>query len=88
MKKLLLLTAMAVCVSVVLATPSLPGTFPPPPPWAGHTLIVTKELIEMLALTFIACTTIGRWAGLDFFVHALVTGRCCSSKSKGNTDAS
>ena len=67
-------------LSVVLSQPALPGIFPPAPPSAGHNLFVTKELIEMVALAFLATTCVGRWAGLDFFIHRLITGRCCSPK--------
>ena len=67
-------------ISVVLSQPALPGIFPPAPPSAGHNLFVTKELIEMVALAFLATTSVGRWAGLDFFIHSLITGQCCSSK--------
>ena len=46
-------------------------TYPPPPPSAGHTFIVTKEVIEMLALLVIALTPAGRWAGLDYIGYGL-----------------
>ncbi len=42
-----------------------PG-YPPPPPSAGHTFLVNKEVIEMLALLVIALTPAGRWGGLDY----------------------
>ena len=66
-------------LSVVLATPALPGIFPPDP-GPGHSLFVTKEMIEMFALLFLVTVPAGRWAGVDFFIHSCITGRCCSSK--------
>jgi uncharacterized membrane protein YphA (DoxX/SURF4 family) len=58
--------------SIVLAQPAWPTIYPPLPPSAGHSLIVNKELIEMLAMLALAATPVGRWAGLDFFVHSLL----------------
>ena len=76
-------------LGVVLAQPAYPGVFPPPPPTAGNPIFVTKELLEMLVLCLLAVTTAGRWAGLDFFIHACLTGQCCSrSKPKGTEHAS
>lgn len=57
--------------SVVLAQPAWPGLYPPLPPSAGHSLVVTKEFIEMLAMLALAATPVGRWAGLDFFIHSI-----------------
>ena len=57
---------------VVLAQPDWPGIYPPPPPAAGRTFIVGKEFIEMMALFMLATTHVGRWGGLDFFVHHLL----------------
>lgn len=56
-------------LSIVLAQPDWPGLYPPPPPAAGRTLLIGKEAIEMLALFALATTRVGRWGGLDFFVH-------------------
>jgi uncharacterized membrane protein YphA (DoxX/SURF4 family) len=57
---------------VVLAQPAFPGVFPEPHPSAGHALFVNKEVIELLAMLALACTPVGRWGGLDFFIHHLV----------------
>lgn len=57
---------------VVLAQPAYPGVFPAPHPSAGHALLVNKEFIEMMALLALAATPVGRWGGLDFFVHHLL----------------
>jgi len=57
---------------VILAQPAYPGVFPAPHPSAGHALIVNKEFIEMIALLALAATPVGRWGGLDFFIHHLL----------------
>lgn len=59
--------------AVILAQVAWPGYYPQLPPSAGHSLIVNKEVIEMLALIALAGTAVGRWGGLDFLVHHLVT---------------
>lgn len=60
-------------VGVVLAQPAWPLLYPPAPAPAGHSLIVNKEFIEMLALLALATTAVGKWAGLDFFIHQWIT---------------
>ncbi|MBI1903824.1 MAG: hypothetical protein HYS13_22195 [Planctomycetia bacterium] len=55
--------------AVVLPQLAMPSTFPLPPPTAGHNLLVTKEMIEMLALVLLAAVPSGRWGGLDFFLY-------------------
>jgi uncharacterized membrane protein YphA (DoxX/SURF4 family) len=37
-------------------------------PMEGHYLFVNKNLIEAIALAMIACSGVGRWAGLDAFL--------------------
>jgi uncharacterized membrane protein YphA (DoxX/SURF4 family) len=50
------------------------------PPWPGvienpmaegHYLIVNKNLIEIIALLMLATSGVGRWLGVDAFLHAL-----------------
>lgn len=60
-------------LSVIIAQPALPWIFPQPHPSAGHAFLVNKEFIEMLVLFFMATTRVGRWGGLDYFVHTLIT---------------
>lgn len=45
------------------------------PPWVSGaiTALFPYQLAEFLALLVIATTAVGRWAGLDFFVHFLIT---------------
>ena len=54
---------------VVLSQPSYPGVYPLDPPQLGHALLVNKDFVEMIALLVIASTRLGRWTGLDFFLH-------------------
>lgn len=48
-------------------------------PEAGRTY---DQLLEMLALSTLATTAVGRWCGLDFFIHYLLVRPCCSAKGK------
>jgi uncharacterized membrane protein YphA (DoxX/SURF4 family) len=58
--------AVFLLTAVILPQLVFGPSYPPPPPSAGHTFIVNKEVIEMLALLVIALTPAGRWAGLDY----------------------
>jgi uncharacterized membrane protein YphA (DoxX/SURF4 family) len=54
---------------VVMSQPAWPTIYPPDPAVIGHALLINKDFIEMVALLIIATTAVGRWGGLDFFVH-------------------
>ncbi|HVA48526.1 MAG TPA: DoxX family protein [Pirellulales bacterium] len=56
-------------LSIVLAQPDWPGLYPVPHPSVGHSLFVNKEFVEMMAMFALATTHVGRWGGLDFFIH-------------------
>lgn len=56
-------------LSIVLAQPDWPGLYPPPHPSVGHSFFINKEFVEMMALLALGTTHVGRWGGLDFFVH-------------------
>jgi uncharacterized membrane protein YphA (DoxX/SURF4 family) len=45
------------------------------PPWIPGTMTTLFEyqLVEMIALLALATTAVGRWGGLDFFLHFLIT---------------
>jgi uncharacterized membrane protein YphA (DoxX/SURF4 family) len=45
------------------------------PPWVAGTIttLFPYQLVEMLALLALATTAVGRWGGLDFFLHFLIT---------------
>ncbi len=60
-------------LSLVLAQPPLANLFPPPHPSAGAQWIVNKEVVEMMAMFALAFLPVGRWGGLDFFVHNMIT---------------
>jgi uncharacterized membrane protein YphA (DoxX/SURF4 family) len=42
------------------------------PPWVSGTVDTYNQVVEMLALLALATTTVGRWAGLDYFIHLLL----------------
>ncbi len=69
----------AFLLSIVMSQPELPWVYPPAPPSAGRALLVNKEFVEMMSLVVLGTTPVGRWGGLDFFVHHLLkrlrTGR-------------
>ena len=56
-------------LSIILAQPDWPGLYPSPHPSVGHSLFVNKEFVEMMAMFVLATTRVGRWGGLDFFIH-------------------
>lgn len=58
--------------SVLLSQPPWPTIYPPAPTAMGHALLVDKNFVEMVALGLMATTVVGRWGGLDFFVHRFV----------------
>jgi uncharacterized membrane protein YphA (DoxX/SURF4 family) len=62
----------AFMLNVVLTQPAWPGLYPPDPAVVGHAMLINKDFIEMVALAVIATTAVGRWGGLDYFVHNLV----------------
>ena len=67
---------------VILAQPALPYVYPPPHPSAGHSLIVNKEVIEMMVLVALMMLPVGRWGGLDFFIHHGIMQKLFPPKTK------
>lgn len=53
-----------------LAMPPWPGV--PEAPGPEHSLIVNKNLVEVLALLAIAALPTGRWLGLDAWIHRFI----------------
>jgi hypothetical protein len=45
-------------------------------------LFVTKEFIEMMCCLVLATTPVGRWGGLDFFIHNLLVRPFLVKKDK------
>jgi uncharacterized membrane protein YphA (DoxX/SURF4 family) len=56
---------------VVMTTWPWPTVYPPEPPVVGHALFIGKDFIEMIALLVVSSTAVGRWGGVDYFVHYL-----------------
>jgi uncharacterized membrane protein YphA (DoxX/SURF4 family) len=57
---------------VVMTQPAWPLIYPPDLPQLGHALLINKDFLEMISLLVIASTAVGRWGGLDHFVHYLI----------------
>jgi uncharacterized membrane protein YphA (DoxX/SURF4 family) len=55
------------------------------PFWASESQPTFNQYVEMFALLTLATTHVGRWGGLDFFVHRLIWAR---QDAKGKTDES
>ncbi len=66
---------------VVLTQPAFPTIYPPDPHVVGHSLLINKDFIEMLALLVVAATRAGRWGGLDVFVSRWIIRPFFSRKS-------
>ncbi len=56
-------------ISVLLSQPPWPSIYPPAPPVVGHALVVDKNFVEMVAVFALAALPVGRWGGLDYFLH-------------------
>jgi uncharacterized membrane protein YphA (DoxX/SURF4 family) len=67
------LSAAAFLAMIYLSMPPWPG-LPPNPKAEGHYLIVSKNLIELIACLVIATTPSGRWIGLDALFRRAETG--------------
>jgi len=56
-------------INVLLTQPPWPTIYPPAPAVVGHALIVDKNFVEMVAMVTLATLPVGRWGGLDYFLH-------------------
>ena len=54
------------------------------PPWLSDSLPTYPQLLEMLTLVTLATVPVGRWGGLDFFLHSLFRRTCCTAKGKSH----
>ena len=72
-------------ISVLLTQPPWPGIYPPAPEVVGHSMIVDKNFVEMIAIFLLAATPVGRFGGLDFFIHTWLT-RPFFSRRRAKTD--
>lgn len=52
-----------------------PGIHPPLPDVVGHFMIVTKDMVELLACLVLAAMPAGRWGGLDYFLYHYLGGK-------------
>lgn len=62
----------AFLISVLLTQPPWPAIYPPAPAVVGHALVIDKNFVEMVGLLLLATTAVGRWGGLDYFLHRWV----------------
>jgi uncharacterized membrane protein YphA (DoxX/SURF4 family) len=67
---------------VVMTQPAWPLIYPPDLPQLGHALLINKDFIEMTALLVVASSAVGRWGGLDYFVHVWIVEPFLSKKLK------
>ena len=58
----------AFLVNVVLTTYPVPGVYPEIPSMVGNFMFVSKDVVELVAMLFLASVPAGRWAGLDYFL--------------------
>jgi len=65
----------AFLVAVLLTQPPWPTIYPPAPDVVGHALMVDKNFVEMVAMLALACLPVGRWGGLDAFLHRWIGRR-------------
>ncbi len=65
---------------IVATQPAWPLIYPPASPEIGHALLINKDFIELIALLVISTTAVGRWGGLDFFLHHLFVKPFMSKK--------
>ena len=76
----------AFLVNVILTTYPVPGVYPEIPPMVGNFMFVSKDVVELLALLFLAFVPSGRWGGLDYFLWNYggkqICGLFCSSEEK------
>ncbi len=68
MLSLCLVGGAAFLVNVILTTWPVPGVYPPLPSAVGNFLFVSKDVVELVAMLFLASIPAGRWAGLDYFL--------------------
>jgi uncharacterized membrane protein YphA (DoxX/SURF4 family) len=67
---------------VVMTQPAWPTIYPLDLPQLGHALLVNNDFIEMVAPLVIASSAVGRWGGLDHFLHYLFVEPFLSKKLK------
>jgi uncharacterized membrane protein YphA (DoxX/SURF4 family) len=58
------------------------------PFWVSESQPTFNQFVEMFALAALATTQVGRWGGLDFFVHNLILGRAGATKGQSHASES
>lgn len=58
------------------------------PFWVAGTAPTYLQWVELVALLALATTQVGRWGGLDWFVHNLLVRPCCGAKGTDNASDS
>ena len=58
----------AFLVNVILTTFPVPGVYPEIPSMVGNFMVVSKDVVELLALLVLALIPSGRWGGFDYFL--------------------
>ena len=66
--RLAALAGAAFLVNVVLVTWPVPGVYPPIPMVAGSVMVVSKDMVGLLAICVLVLVPAGRWGGLDYFL--------------------
>ncbi len=78
----------AFLVSVLLTQPPWPSIYPAFHPEVGHSMIVDKNFVEMVACLVIAAFPAGRWAGLDYYLWNWLGGKkLCAKYTRSLGDA-
>jgi uncharacterized membrane protein YphA (DoxX/SURF4 family) len=58
------------------------------PFWVSAAQPTFNQFVEMFALLTLSTTRVGRWGGLDFFVHTLIFGRARATKGQSHVSES
>jgi len=66
--RLACLAGIAFLVNVLLVTWPVPGVYPPIPMVAGSAMVVSKDMVGLLAMSVLVMVPAGRWGGLDYFL--------------------
>ncbi|HEY2883375.1 MAG TPA: hypothetical protein VGJ15_13095 [Pirellulales bacterium] len=69
-------------ISAIVCALFLASVIATQPPWVpgAITMLFNYQLVELLALILLATSHVGRWAGLDFFVHHVLLRPLRSSR--------
>ena len=59
-------------VNVVLSQFPWPTVYPYAPEVVGHSMVVSKDTVELLALLLLVVLPAGRWGGLDWFIWNII----------------